>query len=326
MMIARLSLSICFLVVLIFLLGDHDGVNCLVASSNGNLRLNQVPFIFSHDAATGYLENNIVNRWAKTQSTTFAGQLDCGSRGFDLRPNALGNGGGVVMHHGDVIVHEQVHDAMVDVLNWTLANPNELVIIYVTDCEGDNCEGLVRDIFTNLTIPFISDCEALQNLTYVQAQAMAAKSNKGMPLAIFGCVDEQYDPSIECYLTTTQSSISNSTAEKVDVCYEPASRLVPLTKFWSYLVESTSIPLHTDDGMLWMAQAHWQYSVESVSIGLLHDSSILLDESKSKTNAMLVGNITSNAFKYANIVELDNVCDGGNKILTALRKVFLTGR
>jgi hypothetical protein len=33
-------------------------------------------------------------------------QLDCGARGFDLRPKVVD--GSLVMHHGDVIVHHPV--------------------------------------------------------------------------------------------------------------------------------------------------------------------------------------------------------------------------
>lgn len=86
----------------------------------------ETPFLISHDAATGYLPEGgvsprpsdptqtllpfihsfffffpffvrpsvgqVVNDWARTQDRGFAGQLECGSRGFDLRPLLLEDG------------------------------------------------------------------------------------------------------------------------------------------------------------------------------------------------------------------------------------------
>lgn len=68
--------------------------------------------------------------------------------------------------------------------------------------------------------------------------------------------------------------------------------------------DNTAQPLYPATGKLWMAQAHWQYSATSVAEGVLHNSSILLDESKSEINHMLVHNISNYAFPFVNIVEV----------------------
>lgn len=75
-------------------------------SQRGDVALNRVPFLFAHDAGTGYLEKHgtgVVDGWTKTQSTGFGAQLDCGARAFDARPK-LSDGGTLVFHHGKVEV------------------------------------------------------------------------------------------------------------------------------------------------------------------------------------------------------------------------------
>lgn len=57
--------------------------------SSSPVMFNEAPSLMAHDAATGYLDTSSwdpVLRYAKTQSTGFTGQLECGARAFDLRP------------------------------------------------------------------------------------------------------------------------------------------------------------------------------------------------------------------------------------------------
>jgi hypothetical protein len=109
--------------------------------------------------------------------------------------------------------------------------------------------------------------------------------------ATAGCVDEQYDPSVECYLKVQGS--------KEAVCYDTETGEIPFQRMWSSLqgrllqslpalslrhegplpapaafqpaasfhVAATAKPLHVSDGQLWMAQGHWQYSTASVEAG-----------------------------------------------------------
>ena len=71
-----------------------------------------------------------------------------------------------------------------------------------------------------------------------------------------------------------------------------------------------------------MQQAHWQSSTESVPLGLAHGSSVLKDEERAGVNSNLAAQIRGGAYPAAgalNLVELDNVCDGGDQVLAALR-------
>lgn len=54
-------------------------------------------------------------------------------------------------------------------------------------------------VFKNLSIPYIDDCSRLVNLTEKDARAFAKMPGGGRVMGLFGCVDEQYDPSVECY-------------------------------------------------------------------------------------------------------------------------------
>jgi len=71
---------------------------------------------------------------------------------------------------------------------------------------------------------------------------------------------------------------------------------------------------------LYTAQALWQETAEAIAVGTLHLSSLLKDESKSQLNSLLVERITSGVWNVSkiNMVEINNVCDGG----VALKKVL----
>ena len=57
-------------------------------------------------------------------------------------------------------------------------------------------------------------------------------------------------------------------------------------------------------------------------IGTLHNSSLVLDESRSKLNYILSKNIKDGKYKYLNLLGVDNVCDSGLDILAAIQEYF----
>merc|ERR1719323_1945226 len=71
-----------------------------------------------------------------------------------------------------------------------------------------------------------------------------------------------------------------------------------------------------------MAQAHWQSSPSSIAQAEIRGSCILDDEVRSDLNALLAQRIRRGDFAHMNILEVDNVCDHGNDILSALRSRF----
>lgn len=62
------------------------------------------------------------------------------------------------------------------------------------------CIDAVIAAFHNLSIPYIDDCSKLANFTEEDAKAFGKLPTGGLAFGLFGCVDEQYDPSVECYL------------------------------------------------------------------------------------------------------------------------------
>mmetsp|Transcript_45245 Transcript_45245/g.84465 ORF Transcript_45245/g.84465 Transcript_45245/m.84465 type:complete len:125 (+) Transcript_45245:609-983(+) len=72
-----------------------------------------------------------------------------------------------------------------------------------------------------------------------------------------------------------------------------------------------------------MVQAHWQNNAETVAQGVLRGSSVILDEKRSGLNHMLAQKITQGDFGSLNLVEVDNVCDGGLEVSRALKGIQL---
>jgi hypothetical protein len=75
-------------------------------------------------------------------------------------------------------------------------------------------------------------------------------------------------------------------------------------------------------GGLWMMQGIWQESAETVAIGELHGSTLLEDESRSQLNAIITANVAKGVYPHANLVLVNNVCDGGAALNAALQNTF----
>ena len=109
--------------------------------------------IMAHDAGSGYLDadvplnpvRDLTKGWTKTQSGGLADQLTCGARVFDSRPY-LADDGGLIWHRGGVPVNHSFSESLLEVVDWCGANPSELVIMLIWDCEGaDGCDAAVAD-------------------------------------------------------------------------------------------------------------------------------------------------------------------------------------
>eukprot|EP01031_Cornospumella_fuschlensis_P025438 gene25438-30717_t len=280
-----------------------------VAVANGDILLRNYPLIMTHDAATGELvedRDHIVADWAKTQSVGLGEQLKCGARSFDYRPK-LEKDGTIYAHHGGVTIRKPMQESVADILSWNGLNPDEFVMLYISHTDGDNCTAAVESLLASMKVPYTKDCTALNTWTYSHALDVSSLPSGGHLLAIFDCVDEQYDESIECYVDR-------------DVCYEGDTLA---TKGYQKLISYMNALTNSPPSTLYMVQAHWQSSVSSVAKGTLHRSSLLLDESKSGVNAYVAQQIRAKAYPNMGLLEVDNVCDGGSEILQAIREVYL---
>jgi len=122
------------------------------------------------------------------------------------------------------------------------------------------------------------------------------------------------------HTTTTRTNVKEGINSDLNVssgfysCYGE-KKDIPLEQLKRYMRRHAGIP---DIGNLTMIQGHRQYSIESIAIGQYMGSSIGMDEHLSGVNQMIVGDIRSGAMPHINILEVDNVCDGGNDLRLAI--------
>lgn len=274
-----------------------------------SLPLNEYAILMSHDAATGDLHReHIVAEWAITQSTGLDGQLDCGARAFDYRPYY--ENGVLYAHHGGVKVPYPMEDAVSSVISWCSTHEEEFVLLYVNSCDGDSgCMEAAIALLESMQVPVLTSCSDVDDLTFEDAYSISTLPRAGHLLAVVDCVEEYYDSSINCY-------------GHQFVCYDSwpeNTSTIPWNAMETYLQDVTS-ELPVEEGRLWMAQAHWQSTALSISLGTLHNSSLLLDETRSGVNSWFARAITDGAYSHLNIIEVDNVCDGGLELLSAIKK------
>jgi len=154
----------------------------------------------------------------------------------------------------------------------------------------------------------MTNCNELKGLTVGEAVSRSQLKGGGHVFALFGCVDEHYDSSIAC----------SGTHEGTYTCYNNSkNKDYPFGRMLTYLegVSNATVPTN---GRLYELQALWQETTESVIIGELHGSSLMLDEAWSGLNQKLAIWVRSNRLPHISMLEVNNVCDGGNDLLAAI--------
>ena len=265
--------------------------------------LSQWAFIMSHDAGTGYL-NLSENSLVAAQTVGLLGQLNCGSRAFDLRP-AISFTGSVMMVHGPVLIPVPLSSALQEVVDWAAYHEGELILLYINNCfsflslEGISClDPSISATLIASGIPLISNCTLLQDLTVSRALEIGALSGGGRVLAIAGCVQENFVQSqnIGCYSATGQP------------CYGgDANGTAAFLQLEAYLnTTTTAFASPSAQPGLWMAQAHWQYDqAQLIATGNAH-SSLILDTERGDVNPRVAALVPT--FKALNLLELNDVC------------------
>ena len=132
----QLVVCICFVIIIIN--------NCFSKKQPNVTVLKQSPMLGAHDAATTYLPEGLINRWAKTQPSGGIKQLlDCGVRFFDWRPKLLSNGN-LIMHHSAIDVKYPMSKVLDDLSEWLSNNTdqeapeNNFVVLGITDCDAQH--------------------------------------------------------------------------------------------------------------------------------------------------------------------------------------------
>ncbi len=231
---------------------------------NDKTLLNSYPMIMSHDSATGEIVESrdfIVADWAKTQSSGLVDQLECGVRSFDYRPYLKDNL--IWAHHGGIKIRKTMESSLLEVIQWSIKNPNDLIIFYLSHFDGDvEVKDMTEALLKKLNIHTIrNQCDVLKTLTYSNAYKLSSRVDGSKIMAIFDCTEEYFDSKINCY-------------GKDFICYDswPENTTAkPLSHFDDYIHNTTlhnpvtSGKVHSE--YLWMTQAHWQSSATSVSLG-----------------------------------------------------------
>jgi hypothetical protein len=293
-------------------------------STREALPLNLYPIIMTHDSATGELDEQrdyILADWAKTQSATLVNQLNCGARAFDYRPK-LEKDKQIYAHHGGVTIRVPMSDSVKGIMAWANANPDDLVILYLSHFDGDGCEDEVVKLLTTLRVKMIrntstTSCQQqLQGLTYGKAKSMSTlHDGPGSVLAIFDCTEENFDPTINCY-------------NKDYTCYDSwpeNTKDIPFDHLHSYMVNTTLADPTKTNANMWMTQAHWQSSAASITLGTLHRSSLLEDEKRSGLNLWVKQMVQNQEMSFLNVLELEDACDHGLEVYDAIKQVYLSG-
>eukprot|EP00040_Diaphanoeca_grandis_P043906 m.10688 g.10688 ORF g.10688 m.10688 type:complete len:339 (+) comp8438_c0_seq1:171-1187(+) len=315
------------------------------AAVDSNTLITRAPMIMAHDSATGYLGKGLVNGWAKTQSDGLVSQLECGARALDSRP--MSKNGKLIWHHGGVSVNYMFETSVQDISNWLHQNPTELVLMVISDCEGDGCADNVTTALHAANVTSITKCTDLATMTLGRAKDIGALAGGGSLLAIRddlssdSCSNSHYDSTVACsgYLSNTpavikplknnyqqqlhlQSSKTELGGQDFFACWKTdKTKDIPVNHIYKYLDSVAAQGL--SDVSFNQAQAIWQETTDSVVIGTLRESSLLKDETNSGLNAMLVENIKAKRWQNnISFIEINNVCDSGKELYAAIQAAF----
>lgn len=231
-----------------------------------------------------------------------------------------------------------------------------LAILNVADCNGDACNAAAEAAFNAVGLPYLTGdgCTAASDFTLSTAMAAAALAGGGHAIALINCPSAPiatYDDRLSCtgffnvsqgeaFENAVSGCLSTPTAAEFLDCVEAIVGLadtpdhyacytdgsgknasVPFERLKAWFLQGASAPPPSapgQRGLLVSLQGAWAQNVQSTILSFLHDSSLLLDESRSGFNAGLIEWVGE--AKYINQVGINSVCDGGNALLAAMRK------
>lgn len=318
------------------------------------------PLLMAHDAATTYIAANatgdvegeregkgvglspVVRRWSVTQPAGgMARLLGCGARAFDWRPALDAHTGGLHMHHGGVSIPKSMGEALDEMVEWAARSSSPrvtaaesaadaFIVLAITDCDGgDACVAEAKRLLGQRNISYVTSdaCDELRGVTVAEAVERAALPGGGAVLALFDCWEMHYDSSIACSgfdgsADANAQASSAATGAWHYACYvDSPTRGYPLERMWAYQNETVAGG-PPGDGRLWATQILWQESPDSVALGELAGSSLLLDEHRSRLNALTVARVVSGDLDVSSgvsLVEINDVCDNGAALIAAIR-------
>jgi len=317
-----------------------------------SVAMQEVPWLMSHNAATGYLETgtDVLSLYGKNQVGTFASQLDCGARSLDLRPR-LRTTGDLEFYHGYLAIEQSFGESMDEMKEWALRTENneEIVLLQFKGCAGESLpsSGIDSDC-VNASIAalreagfaedqIVRDCGSLALMTVAEAKALGRSHHSsgatGALLALVGlnnnfgaCMksnwarDAEYNvchEESESCTTNANDSAPQQLSTSIDQYFNtPAQRL------YDHLVKITSQEMPEPGAVQFMnsASAFFQVSGQSAILGFEAGGSLILDEAAFKTNLRMACWIRQSLMANLTLVQVDSVCSGGTHLL---REMYL---
>lgn len=238
-----------------------------------------------------------------------------------------------------------------------------LVLLVVADCNGDACNAAAEAAFRAVSMPVLSGaagCAAASDLTVGAAMAAAALAGGGHALALMNCPGAPvptYDDRLSCtgFFNVTQGeAFEEAAAECFDAgapgeleacltalgdladagdqfaCYADAggrNASWPAARLEAWNAAAAAVPPPSGPGqrgLLVSLQGAWAQNVQSTALSFLANSSLLLDEVRSRFNAETLLEWLDPAraapFVYVNLVGVNGACDGGPALAQQLRR------
>ena len=332
--------------------------DCYVPDIDPSLPLTSASFVFSHNAATGYLPSphnpvaGAISSYGKNQLGTVYEQLQNGARALDLRPYMLSNGT-MIMHHGGIHLPVSLERIVSDAVQWCEDNPDELVLIFHSNLshesiqDADSFLGLqqMKNIYNMFGVNYL-DCSGVYGLTVGDTFDLASitKNNRGHLLALdaqdyygsfCGKMNWIEDQLVTCYPKPSHDYYYyDDRTEKRGMnnvrCTEQKKSEEPFKSLKNYILQSANNdqtdyryelgpPEDLYNYPFNEIQAFWQVDAYSIKKGLSQFSTLLDDNKKSRINEELVRIIYNGEFKAISLFAVDNVALNGNALLSVLR-------
>jgi len=239
-----------------------------------------------------------------------------------------------------------------------------LVLLIVADCNGAACDAAAAAAFAAAGIPLLAGaegCAVASDLTLGAAVAAGALAGGGAALAIANCPgapENTYDDRLSCtgFLNVTEGEafealvagcVAAPSAAELAACLAAVADIadvpahfacyadgtgrdagVPFARLAAWLAQTAAAPppaARGSRGLLVALQGCWAQNVQSTVLSFLHDSSLLLDETRADFNAdALLGWIAAappRRMEHVNLLGVNGACSGaGPALLAELRK------
>jgi len=243
---------------------------------------------------------------------------------------------------------------------------DSLVILVVADCNSQECNDLAEAAFKAEGIPVIvgdAECAVASDFTLGSVMTASQLSRGGHAIAIMNCPSSSiptYDDTLSCtgFVNSTEGAAFEAAIEEcislsspqafldcvevivgvIDVpdhyaCYLDGSgknMSIAFNRLQNYLILTAAKPLPTapgSRGLLTSLEGCWAQNDASTILSFLHNSSLILDESRAQFNKEFLldtirfGNATHpRLLDNINLVGINGACNGGSDLLVELRK------